>query len=213
MKHILRGFFFGAALTAVLAVVSPHADALEVTAVHPYFEFGLEFGGDELAEEGGGYGPVKTNAGGGLDFTAGALLNLRGENRTGDLLIALGYLDNSGDEVDLSANRLEVIYFFTGDRSPHRFGIGPTIHFNTRLKLDPDPVDNCIVNCFDSSFPEGTTKFDDAVGLTIRYEFNLFPQYDDGGGVTLGVRYTAIEYESRVDDVDASGLGIYINIF
>ena len=213
MKKYLRGTSLGRLFAAMSVAVSPAAHALEVASIHPYFEFGLEFGGDELAEEGGGYGPVETNAGGGLNFTAGALLDLRGENLDGDLLIALGYLDNSGDEVDLSANRLELIYFFTGERSLHRFGIGPSYHFNTRLKLDPEPVVDCFLNCFDSSFPRGTTEFDDALGLTIRYEYNLFPHHADGGGITLGVRYTAIEYESSVDDVDASGLGIYVNIF
>lgn len=213
MKNIFRAVTFRVLSVAMSVAVTPAANALEVTAIHPYFEFGLEFGGDKLAEEGGGYGPVKTNAGGGLNFSAGALLNLQGEILNGDLLIALGYLDNDGDEVDLSANRLDLVYLFNGDRSPHRLGIGPTFHFNSRLELDPDPVENCVFNCFDSSFPRGTTKFDDAIGLTFRYEYNLFPQYNDGGGVTLGVRCTLIEYESKVDNVDASGLGIYINIF
>lgn len=213
MKHKFRALSACSLFTAMLVAFSPLARGFEVASVHPYFEFGVEFGGDQLAEEGGGYGPVETNAGGGLNFTAGVLLDLQGDHLDGDLLISLGYLDNDGDEVDLSANRLELIYFFTAERSPHRFGVGPTLHFNARLELDPDPVDDCFLGCFESSFPDGTTEFDDAVGLTIRYEYNIFPQYSDGGGVTLGLRYTAIEYKSKVDDVDASGIGIYINIF
>ena len=213
MNKLNRGFFRRAVFTAMLAAFAPTASAVDIVAIHPYLEFGLELGGDKLAEEPGGYGTVTIGAGAGFNLAGGALFDLQGENLDGDFLVSAGYLDSNGDEADFSATRLDLIYFFSNAGSLHRFGVGTTFHFNPRLEIDPDSGSGCIIYCFDSSFPVGTTDFDDAVGLSLRYEINFFPDWHEGGGATLGFRYTMIEYESDVKDVDASGLGIYLNVF
>jgi hypothetical protein len=210
MKKNLRFLSYQTLLAFTLVTVSQSINAFENIPPRLYFEIGLETGGDTLANE-GGYSGSEISAGGGYSIAAGALLDLQGEKMDGDLLISLGFLGDDSDVADFSTTQLNLIYLFSNDNSPHRFGVGTALHINPSLKLDPDLDENCTIFCFNSSFPGGTTDFDNAVGLTLQYEYKYFEL--GGRDLTWGFRYTAIEYKSNVDDVDASSFGLYLNIF
>jgi hypothetical protein len=191
-------------LLGVLAAVSLTSRAADDSGIKLFLGAGIELGGDSLVEEAGGYGSYDINANSGVGFSAGALIDLEGETFDGELLISVGRLENSGDS-EFSVDHLDLIYLFTSPDSPHILGAGLVYHASPKFDLEDDP--GCkFFDCAGSDFPEGTTKFDDAIGLTLRYEIELV-EY-----LRAGISYTLIEYESDVKNVNGDSLGLFFYV-
>lgn len=184
----------------LLASLFLPAHAFEIADSRFFFETGFEIGGDELVDEDGfGFNTIRANAG--LNLAVGALFDLEGESLDGELLISAGYLSEDGDS-EFSVSRVNLVYLLAKPNSRHRIGAGITLHIDPEVDVDETP--SCtLFFCQESDFPPGKTRFDDAAGLILRYEYVL------GDFLRYGFSYTLIEYQSDVKDVDGNGFGLY----
>ena len=159
----------------------------------PYFELGVDFGGDTLISTSGDVFTYELNAGGGLQFALG-VKNEVGEN--GELLsFSLGYsyenLHASNGTAKISTTSIDAIYSIK--RNDHRFGIGASYHIGPTYKEDF------------SGFSPVRINFDDALGLILQYSIGA------DSGYQLVVRYTLMDYEANGVSLDANSYGIFLS--
>jgi len=191
--------------------------AADDSAISFYADVGLEDGGDTLSEvrrEGPFGGNYDTAAGGGWRLSLGAVIDLQNPSLNGDLIASVGFIgyDDSGSNgtSEFDVTSLELLYRFDMPEGPHRFGVGLVYHLDPTFDFDESGSCSGDPGCIDAEL--ASTEFDDALGLSLRYEYLVLAS---GGksGLSLGARYSKVEYESDDFDADASGLGIFVAFF
>lgn len=159
----------------------------------PYFELGVDFGGDTLISTNDNTFTYKLTAGGGLKFALG-VKNEVGEN--GELLsLSLGYsyenLDASNGTAKISTPSVDAIYSIK--RNDHRFGIGASYH------IGPTYKENF------SGFSPVKIDFDNALGLILQYVNGA------DSGFQYVARITLMDYEVNGVSIDADSFGIFVS--
>jgi hypothetical protein len=192
MKNIVLALGVAAAMAAQTARAEEQPAASDFQFL---FTLGVTSGGDKLAEieyEHGSDRDIK--AGGLLLFGAGFDYQF-GNNWEIQSTINYQFDRADADNGDVEFERfpLDVLGFYRN--GSHRFGGGITYHMNPKYSID---VDNGV---------SGDVDFDDALGLVVEYDY-FFSQ-----NVSLGVRYTDIEYDASDfnETIDGSHFGIIIN--
>ncbi len=208
-KKLLYGFVEKAAGKIILCmfVVSGVASADHQNTVKnrqqpyqilsPYIGLGLGAGGDEIGRFVDSDGNVeRTFSGGGwlleggLAFAVAPSTRLRGTAGYQFDITSRANGDSLFDRFRFDLTMLRSI-------NNHQFGVGVTAHTSVGF--------NCDIN----SICDGDVEFDHAVGYTLEYALNLTDRYyyrsgrnGDSGRLSLGVRYTGIDYRPRVDNDD-----------
>jgi len=155
----------------------------------PYFELGIEGGGETLISSSDYF----LSAGGGFKFALGV------QNEVGEygesLSLSLGYLfddmEASNGTAEISTLTFDAIYSIPVDR--HRFGAGASYHINPTYKDDID------------GFSPLKIDFDNALGLVLQYSFAFSPRFQ------IGARITGMDYEVNGLSLDAGSFGIFIS--
>ena len=169
------------------------AQALAVD-VRPFIKGGYDFGGEAIAEvvfTNGDRETIRANEG----FYFGGGASILTEARTMEIELSanvkIGGVSGSNGEVDWRRYPLEALWFYRFEKV--RLGGGLTYHLNP--KLDGSGVVGGI-----------DTKFDDALGVVLQGDWRV------NEGLTLGLRYTSIEYQVSGSSfkAKANGLGVTI---
>ena len=155
-----------------------------------YAEFGFEGGGETL----GSTSDEDLNTAGGFKFAIGVQRYIGGFEDVG-LLFSVGYLfdeiDASNGTAETDATVFEFIYFRIF--GPHRIGTGGSYHLNPQYEEDLD------------GFARTKIKFDDSLGLLVRYSYTITE------GLQAGVPYTIMDYETNGESLDADSFGLFIS--
>jgi len=155
-----------------------------------YLGVGLGFGGDEVGRftDSDGY-TESIHSGGGFLLEGG--LNLAVDPLT-SLRLSGGYQIDGATRGNGSSvfDRLRFDLSLLRSFGAHEFGAGLTAHTSVGF--------SCDIN----SICQGDVEFNHAVGYTFEYALRMVgPGWSDfGRGVRLGVRYTGIDYTSRLPD-------------
>ena len=201
---------------SLLILFTTIAKATEESSIYPYFDGGFEDGGDTLSSIrriGPFGGTYKIKAGGGLRFSLGAMIDMSHQNFNGDMLVTLGFIgdDDSGSNgtAEFDVSTINLVYRFHMPETPHQFGVGLTYHLNPLFEFDESRSCATGNSCISTSLTPGEIEFDDALGSSLRYEY-IMSLAGKRSGISLGARYTMINYKSSEFDADASGLGLFI---
>lgn len=157
---------------------------------------GLTHGGDKIAT-------IEYEDGDDADIRAGGLflLGLGVDYRftpSWELQLTLNYqFDRANAENgDASFHRMPIDLLGFYRQGAHRFGGGLTYHMSPEFEADFDSLDDNI-----------SVDFDDALGLVLEYDYFF------NDSLSVGVRYTTIEYEisDYSEEVDGSYFGLMLN--
>jgi len=160
--------------------------------IQPVVVAGLYFGGDNLVET----NRDDLEAGGLFHFGGG--FSIQSPDSDVSYQLTLGYKFDSVDfdipKGDSSISSLPLEFSAYHKLSgPHRIGAGVAYHINPEYEL-----------CFSGSGCN-TAKFDNALGFSIEYGYDISNQ------MFWGVKYTSIDYDSdRLRTIDASNLGFLV---
>lgn len=163
--------------------------------VSPYFGLGLGIGGEEIGRFVDSDGHIdRTYSGGGWLLEGGLALAVDPWTR---LRATAGYQFDitSRANGDSLFDRLRFDLTLLRRFNNHQVGVGVTTHTSVGY--------SCTIN----SICDGDVEFDHAVGYTLEYALNLTDRYSygsgrrgDTSGLSLGVRYTGIDYRSRLSN-------------
>lgn len=193
MKKVLT------AVSLLAIALSASADPTATDAnlgAHFVLTGGLTYGGDKIAT-------IDYEDGDDANIRAGSLflLGLGGDYRFSpnwELQLTVNYqFDQANAENgDASFHRLPVDLLGFYRQGSHRFGGGVTYHINPEFEADFDDIDG-----------DFDVDFDNALGLVVEYDYFFTDS------VSLGVRYTSIEYEASDfnAEVDGSYFGLLLN--
>ncbi len=165
----------------------PHSQILS-----PYLAIGAGFGGDEIGRFADSNGVVDSiHSGGGLLFEAG--LSLAVDPST-SLRLSSGYQIDATSRVngDSVFDRIRFDLTMLRRFNAHEIGVGLTTHTSVGY--------SCSIN----SICEGDVDFDHAFGYTLEYAVkvgnygNYRGRAGSSRGLSLGVRYTGIDYLARL---------------
>lgn len=189
---LLAGLLFAVSAQAQLVRYEPHRS------IYGVFTAGFTDGGDELAS-------VEFRHGGDDDVDAGGQILLGGGIIVEPRDSILQYQFTANYHVDGAVARdgeaeferfpLEALMFFR--QGNHRFGFGLSYHLSPEFDIEVDGVGDATVN------------FDDALGVTVEYNYRLSRMF------WLGLRYTDIDYEVEEDssiEIDGNHVGLMMHI-
>ncbi len=159
----------------------------------PYLGVGLGFGGDEIgrfADSNGGVDEI--HSGGGWLIEGGLALAV---DPSTSLRLSSGYQFDitSRQNGDSLFDRLRFDLTVLRRFDAHEFGVGITSHTSVGY--------SCSIN----SICEGDVEFDQTIGYTLEYSVKV-AQYNsarfggDSRGLSVGVRYTGIDYRARLNN-------------
>lgn len=177
------------ALAGAAPFASPAAD------LRPMIKMGIDTGGDEILAHVFPGGEVET-LNGNQGFYAGGGVSITNFYRGADLELEVSlsfkYTTAYGEngEVDWTRYPLDALLFYRWPKV--RAGGGLTYHFGPKLRGDGDASS---VN----------VKFENALGFVLQADYRVTEK------LTAGVRYTAIEYETKASPATttkSSGIGI-----
>jgi len=173
------------ALALVIASAVPVASyAIDI---RPVVVFGLEFGGEEIATTTSG-GSLKFNElfslGGGASF----LTDSKDIEVQVTLAWKYGNLNASDGSVSFTRYPLDALVFY---RFPNKFRVGGglTYHLNPKFSADG------------TAKPLDGLKFDNALGEVLQVDY-LFTEK-----ASIGLRYTHLDYKTKVSGVSFSSNG------
>ena len=181
------------ALALVLAVAAPAAAS--AADIRPMIKLGLDTGGDTIITHVFPNGEVET-IDGNQGFYAGGGVSITNFYRGLDLeleaSLTFKYANAHGDNGKVSWTRypLDVLAFYRWSR--FRAGGGITYHFGPKLKGDGDASGLNV-------------KFENAFGFVLQADYRVTENF------TAGLRYTAIEYETKATPAvttKSSGIGL-----
>jgi hypothetical protein len=190
MRNMTGSAFRGLLPTLALVVAGAFPGASQAMEVRPVLKLGLDFGGEEIASTTDG-GSLKTNDG----FILGGGTSILSDSKDLEVEVTLawkyGNLSASDGSISFTRFPLDALVFY---RMPQfRLGGGLTYHLNPKLKGDG------VASGLD-------VKFDNAVGLVIQGDYLI------GSKMTLGLRYTSLEYKLNSVTAKASGVGVTFGI-
>ena len=176
-------------------IVPAFADSKKSTDVTGFLSGGLTFGGDTLGTVVYDDGDTENIKAGEFFFFSGGVLATQDNFQ---LQGSIGYYSDeaNADNGDVGFTRIPLEFLTFWKQEKFRLGGGLTYHVDPEFEIDLDGDPN-----------NGKVKFDDALGFVVQADY-LFDN-----GFTLGVRYTAIDYEySDIDaeDVDGSSTGVVL---
>ena len=190
----------GAVLALALAAAAPEAHSQDI---RPMLKVGFDFGGDTLATvtfTDGSTQSIKANQGFYLGGGASILLS---NPKDIEVEVALSYKEDSitaaNGEVKFTRIPLDALVFY---RLPEHFRVGGglTYHLNPTLSTS-GVVGNINVN------------FDDALGWVLQAEYLLPPRTLRTPKMTVGARYTVIDYKTSTGvTAKSNGVGITFSI-
>ena len=204
LKKMISSLLCGLAMSVVVNPVS--ANHLEhvnrghqerhYQTLSPYLGIGIGFGGDEIGRFVDSDGDLdKVRSGGGWLLEGG--LSLAVDPST-SLRLTTGYQFDIASRLngDSLFDRLRFDLFMLRSFDAHQFGAGITAHTSVGY--------SCTIN----SICEGDVEFDHAIGYTLEYSvkvanyqsYNRSRRSDSTRGMSLGVRYTGIDYRARLND-------------
>ena len=199
MKKILfRKSWALLALALALAVPESHSQE----EIRPMLKLGFDFGGDTLVTvrfTDGTTQSIKANQG--IYFGAGASILLTNPKDI-EVEVALSYKEDSvtaaNGEVVFSRVPLDALVFY---RLPEHFRVGGglTYHLNPKLSTS-GVVGNININ------------FDDALGWVLQAEYLLPPRSLRTPKMTVGARYTMLDYQTNGATAKSNGVGITFSI-
>src|SRR6266705_354390 len=178
------------ALILVAAAVIPAAS--HAVDARPTLKAGFDFGGDTLVTVVFTDGSTKSiNANEGLYFGGG--VSILSDSKDIETEVSLSYkfagINASNGSVDRTRFPLEVLVFY---RLPQfRLGGGLTYHLSPKLS--------------GSGFASGSLKYDDSAGYVLQADYLLQK-------ITVGLRYTSLDYKLGGDSVKSNGAGITFGI-
>ncbi len=177
----------------------------------PHIELGLSYGGDTLTPA---FPGSHVKAGSGIRFLFGietfmsrkressliAGIGLRA-NMNGPLCLSIICLPGASPDAYFDAFIIDAIYQFKiGDASDnnkqHWLGVGISHHVKPEYQF----------NTF-FGFVSGEERFDDVTAYLVQYSLKNFSEKT----VSIGGRYTQVEFESANLTVDGSNLMLFIN--
>ncbi|MGB5082260.1 MAG: outer membrane beta-barrel protein [Burkholderiales bacterium] len=173
----------------VLAAAVPAAS--QAVEVRPLFKAGVDFGGDNIVTAtftDGSTDSIKANDG--LYVAGGALIGTGLQGVEVEVSAGYKYSGITAGNGDITWTRfpLEALVFY---RFPQfRVGGGPTYHLNPKLK-GSGVVGGLNVNV------------DDALGVVLQGDYLLWK-----GRITLGGRYTILDYKANGVSAKSNGIGI-----
>jgi hypothetical protein len=172
----------------VLAAVPGVSHALDAK---PLFKVGADFGGDSIVTAtftSGSSESIKANEG--IYFAGGLLMGTGLEGVEVEISAGYKYTSITADNGDITWTRfpLEALVFY---RFPQfRIGGGPTYHLSPKLK--------------GSGVAGGlNVNVDDALGVVLQGDYLLW-----NGRITLGGRYTILDYKANGVSAKSNGVGI-----
>jgi len=172
----------------VLAAAVPAAS--RAVEIRPLFKAGVDFGGDTIVSAtftSGTTDSIKANDG--FYIGGGVLVGTGVQNLEVEVSLAYKYTDISATNGDVTWTRfpLEALVFY---RFPQfRVGGGPTYHLNPKLE--------------GSGVAGGlNVNVDDALGLVLQADYLITPK------ITLGGRYTILDYKANGVAAKSDGFGI-----
>jgi hypothetical protein len=183
-------------MASVLGAAVPFAS--RAADVRPMFKVGIDTGGDVLLTRtftSGETETIKANqgfyVGGGVSVT-----NFHNKDLELEVSLTFKYTTAYGTsgEVDWTRYPLDALVFYRWPRM--RAGGGLTYHYGPRLKGDGDAAGLNV-------------KFENALGFALQADYRITEYF------TVGVRYTAIEYETKVSPAvttKSSGIGITLGM-
>lgn len=161
----------------------------------PYLGIGLGFGGEEIGRFVDSDGSVdKISSGGGWLLEGGLALAV---DPSTSLRLTTGYQFDVATRLngDSLFDRLRFDLTLLRRFDAHEFGAGITAHTSVGY--------SCTIN----SICEGDVEFDHAIGYTLEYSVKVANyNYDRSGrnidsrGLSLGLRYTGIDYRARLNN-------------
>jgi len=178
------------ALAFTLAAAAPMAS--HAVDVRPMVKAGFDFGGDKLITVIFTDGSTKSiNANEGLYFGGG--VSILSDSKDIETEVSLSYkftgINASNGSIDWTRFPLEVLVFY---RLPQfRLGGGLTYHLSPKLS--------------GSGVASGNLKFDDSAGFVLQADYLLQK-------ITVGLRYTSLEYKLGGASVKSNGAGITFGI-
>jgi hypothetical protein len=176
------------ALAFALAAAAPMAS--HAVDIRPMIKAGFDFGGEEVAT---------TTSGGSLNLNellyigGGASILTDSKDIEVEVTLAWKYGNLSASDGSISFTRfpLEALVFY---RLPQfRLGGGLTYHLSPKLKGDG------VASGLD-------VKFDNATGFILQADYLINPK------MTVGVRYTNLDYKLGGVSADSSGIGFTFGI-
>lgn len=192
-----KGALLGVLLFTVGAVGATASGAAEI---RPLFKAGYDFGGDTLVTvvfTDGSTHSIKSNDG----LYLGGGISILNEARNIETEVSLSFkfdtISADNGDVDWTRFPLDVLVFY---RMPKlRVGGGATYHINP--KLDGSGAASNV-----------DLKFDNALGLILQADY--FVMETKTLTMSLGVRYTALEYKVKGGSAsaDSNGLGVTFGI-
>jgi len=178
------------ALTLVAAAVVPVAS--HAVDVRPMLKAGFDFGGDKLITVIFADGSTKSiNANEGLYFGGG--VSILSDSKDIETEVSLSYkttgINASNGSVDWTRFPLEVLVFY---RLPQfRLGGGLTYHLSPKLS--------------GSGVTSVNLTFDNSAGFVLQADYLLQK-------ITVGLRYTSLEYKLGGGSVKSDGVGVTFGI-
>jgi outer membrane protein with beta-barrel domain len=178
----------------VLAVAGVAPAASLAADVKPLFKAGADFGGDKIVTvlfASGSSDSIKANEG--LYIGGGAVIATGVQDLEVEVSLAYKFTSITASNGDVTWSRfpLEALVFY---RFPQfRVGGGPTYHMNPKLK-GSGVVGGLNVNV------------DDAFGVVLQADYLLTPK------ITLGGRYTILDYKANGVSANSDGVGITFGI-
>ena len=178
------------ALALVVAAAVPVAS--HAVEVRPMLKAGYDFGGDTLVTVVFAGGSTKSiNANEGLYFGGG--VSILSDSKDIETELSLSYkfagINASNGSVDWTRFPLEALVFY---RLPQfRLGGGLTYHLSPKVS--------------GSGFASGSLKFDDSAGFVLQADYLLQK-------ITVGLRYTSLEYKVGGTSVKSDGVGVTFGI-
>lgn len=201
-QQIVRTFLTAMLLFSGFMLVPVTAQAMKFDGVA---RLGFDFGGDSMVKAyftGGGSSEIKANDG--LVLAGGLVMTNDANNLA--LETTLGWkfkgIEASNQTYDFTRFPLEVVGIYNlrfGNNSSNslRFGAGMTYHLSPKFSAS-------------GSLASGTVDFENAMGTVALIETLI--SGDGRTGMTLGLRFTNIEYSvsGSASTVNGSGVGLYI---
>jgi hypothetical protein len=181
------------ALAAVLAFAAPVAAG--AADFRPMIKLGVDTGGDEILAYVFPNGEVETlNANQGFYLGGGVSVTnfYRGADLELEVSLSFKYVTAYGEngEVDWTRYPLDVLFFYRWSRL--RAGGGLTYHIGPELKGGGDAAGFKV-------------RFENALGFVLQADYRVTEKF------TAGVRYTAIDYETKASPATttkSSGIGV-----
>lgn len=189
------GRFMRVITAFVLAAAIPFAS--HAADVRPMIKVGIDTGGDALLTQvfpTGEIETIKANEG----FYLGGGVSVTNFYRDLELEVSLTFkyttAYGTSGQVDWTRYPLDTLVFYRWSRM--RAGGGLTYHFGPKLKGEGDVAGVDV-------------KFDNALGFVLQADYRITDY------LTVGVRYTAIEYETKASPAvttKSSGIGITLGM-